>query len=64
MAEAIPEPSDRIAKLNDAIEKAVAAGDSATVLAALEWLDNPVAKPAGWWRWLISPSSPANSPKP
>lgn len=50
VAEAIPEPSDRIAKLNEAIEKAVAAGDSATVLAALERLDNPVAKT----RWLVA----------
>lgn len=50
VAEAIPEPSDRIAKLNEAIEKAVAVGDSATVLAALERLDDPIVETY----WLVA----------
>jgi lipopolysaccharide biosynthesis regulator YciM len=50
VAQSIPEASERLAKLNEAIEKAVNAGDFTTVLAVVEKLDNPVFKT----RWLVA----------
>jgi tetratricopeptide (TPR) repeat protein len=50
VAEAIPDASERLAKLSEAIEKAVNAGDSTTVLAVLDRLNNPILKT----RWLIA----------
>ena len=50
VTEAIPDASERLAKLNEAIEKAVNAGDATTVLAVLNRLDNPILKT----RWLLA----------
>jgi hypothetical protein len=50
VAEAIPEDSERVAKLNEAIEKAINAGDFTIALATLDRLDNPVIKT----RWFIA----------
>jgi len=49
IAEAIPEPSERLSKLSEAIEKAVNAGDFTTAVAVLDRLNNPVLKT----RWLV-----------
>ncbi|HEY9763462.1 MAG TPA: hypothetical protein V6D07_13105, partial [Trichocoleus sp.] len=50
IAEAIPEDSERLAKLNEALEKAIALGDLTTVLKAVGHAENPVLKT----RWLIA----------
>ncbi|MBD2462585.1 hypothetical protein H6G89_16210 [Oscillatoria sp. FACHB-1407] len=50
VAEAIPDASERLAKLNEAMEKAIHAGDVTTLLTVLNRLDNPVLKT----RWLIA----------
>ncbi|HEY9735897.1 MAG TPA: hypothetical protein V6D06_06425 [Trichocoleus sp.] len=50
VAEAIPEDSERTARLNEALEKSVAMGDLATVLEVLQRVDNPVLKT----RWLVA----------
>ena len=50
VAEAIPEPSERAAKLDEAIEKAVSAGDFTPALTAVNRLENPVMKT----RWLVT----------
>ncbi|MBD3883291.1 hypothetical protein IFO70_16105 [Phormidium tenue FACHB-886] len=49
VAEAIPDPAERIAKLNEAMEKAMNAGNFTTILAVLNRLDNPVFKT----RWFL-----------
>lgn len=50
MTEAIPEASERLAKLNEAIEKAINVGDFTAALAVLRRLNNPGFKT----RWLIA----------
>ncbi|MBD0269420.1 MAG: hypothetical protein ICV77_14150 [Cyanobacteria bacterium Co-bin8] len=50
VAEAIPEESERLAKLNEAMEKAIAVRDVATVLTVLERLEEPILKT----RWQIA----------
>ncbi|MBD2091582.1 hypothetical protein H6F67_17195 [Microcoleus sp. FACHB-1515] len=50
VAEAIPDESERLWKLNETIEKAVNANEFAAVLPAVNRLNNPVPKT----RWLIA----------
>ncbi|WP_190487492.1 hypothetical protein [Pseudanabaena sp. FACHB-2040] len=50
VAQAIPEALEQLHKLNDVIEKALAAGDLATVLTVLDQLEDPAVKT----RWLVA----------
>jgi hypothetical protein len=50
IAQSIPDASERLFNLNQAIEKAINAGDFTTVLAVLDRLDNPALKT----RWLVA----------
>ncbi|MBD1847688.1 hypothetical protein H6F89_30700 [Cyanobacteria bacterium FACHB-63] len=50
VAEAIPDPSERLAKLNEAMEKAINARNFVVILTTLSRLDDPVFKA----RWFLA----------